>query len=110
MLERDRQRLTECRDRVNVCPLGCGALAGTTLPLDREMVARLLGFVDGRGKPRLALNSMDAVSDRDFVAGGHRVEHFDRYAIDAQLSSCGKRNTRDGYVVERVQMNGLFNN
>jgi argininosuccinate lyase len=67
MLERDRQRMAGCYTRLNVCPLGSGALAGTTLRLDREMVARLLGFVDFRGKPLVTQNSMDAVSDRDFV-------------------------------------------
>ena len=67
MLERDRQRLSDCFRRVNVCPLGAGALAGSTLPLDREAVARLLGFVDAKGRPQLAQNSMDAVSDRDFA-------------------------------------------
>lgn len=67
MLERDYQRLGDCFLRVNVCPLGSGALAGSTLPLDRELVATLLGFVDGKGKPCLTQNSMDAVSDRDFA-------------------------------------------
>src|SRR5271170_6345196 len=45
MLERDCERLWDCHSRVNVCPLGSGAIAGTTLPIDRELVARLLGFV-----------------------------------------------------------------
>jgi len=67
MLERDRQRLADCFVRVNVCPLGSGALAGSTLPLDRELVARLLGFADAKGKPQVTQNSMDAVSDRDFA-------------------------------------------
>jgi argininosuccinate lyase len=67
MLDRDHQRFAECYWRVNVCPLGNGALAGTTLPLDREYVAQLLGFVDTRGKPLLTQNSMDGVSDRDFA-------------------------------------------
>ncbi len=67
MFQRDSERLAGCRRRVNICPLGCGALAGTTLPLDREFVARELGFVDERGRPQLAQNSMDAVSDRDFA-------------------------------------------
>jgi argininosuccinate lyase len=67
MLERDDQRLADCFHRVNVCPLGSGAIAGSTLPLDREMVAEMLGFVDEKGKPRLSQNSMDAVSDRDFA-------------------------------------------
>ncbi|MEY2429558.1 MAG: argininosuccinate lyase [Verrucomicrobiota bacterium] len=67
MLERDRQRLLESKSRINVCPLGSGAIAGSTLALDRDLVARLLGFVDGRGRAQLTQNSMDAVSDRDFV-------------------------------------------
>jgi argininosuccinate lyase len=67
MLARDSQRLRECLARVNVCPLGSGALAGSTLPLDRELVAELLGFVDSRGRPQVTQNSMDAVSDRDFA-------------------------------------------
>jgi argininosuccinate lyase len=50
MLERDHQRLADCYSRVNVCPLGSGAIAGSTLPLDREMTADLLGFVDAKGK------------------------------------------------------------
>lgn len=67
MFDRDSQRLIECYQRVNVCPLGSGALAGSTLPLDRNMVATLLGFEDARRHPRLTQNSMDAVADRDFV-------------------------------------------
>jgi argininosuccinate lyase len=67
MLDRDHERLAECATRANVCPLGSGAIAGSTLPLDRELVARLLGFVDEKGRPRVSHNSMDAVSDRDFV-------------------------------------------
>ena len=61
MLERDRERLAACRHRVNVMPLGAAALAGTTYPIDREYCARLLGF------ERVAENSLDAVSDRDFA-------------------------------------------
>ena len=67
MLARDRERLKDCFKRVNVCPLGSGAIAGSTLPLDRELVARLLGFVDVKDRPQLTRNSMDAVSDRDFA-------------------------------------------
>ncbi len=67
MLARDQERLADARDRMNVCPLGSGALAGSTLPLNREMVASLLGFVDHAGRPRVTQNSMDAVSDRDFA-------------------------------------------
>jgi argininosuccinate lyase len=61
MLERDRERLSGCRERVNVLPLGSGALAGTTFSIDRKYVARLLKF------PRISGNSIDAVSDRDFI-------------------------------------------
>ncbi len=61
MLERDWQRLADCRRRVNVSPLGVAALAGTSFPVDRNMTAAALGF-DG-----VSGNSLDAVSDRDFV-------------------------------------------
>jgi len=61
MLKRDSERFRECIKRVNVLPLGSAALAGSTFDLDREMVARELGF------DRISENSMDAVSDRDFV-------------------------------------------
>ncbi len=67
MFERDYERLLDCLVRVNVCPLGSGAIAGTTLPLDREYVARELGFVDAQGNPMITQNSMDGVADRDFV-------------------------------------------
>ncbi len=67
MLDRDYGRLLDCFNRVNVCPLGSGAIAGSTLPLDREFVAKELGFVDAKGTPQLTQNSMDAVSDRDFA-------------------------------------------
>ena len=61
MFGRDTQRLIDCRTRVNVLPLGAAALAGTSFPIDRPLVAKLLGF-DG-----VCLNSLDAVSDRDFA-------------------------------------------
>jgi argininosuccinate lyase len=61
MLGRDRERLEQTLDRTDVMPLGAGAMAGTTLPIDRRMVARELGF------RRIAENSIDAVSDRDFA-------------------------------------------
>jgi argininosuccinate lyase len=67
MLERDCDRLWDCRSRVNVCPLGSGAIAGSTLPLKRALVAKILNFVDASGRPQLTQNSMDAVSDRDFA-------------------------------------------
>jgi argininosuccinate lyase len=65
--ERDRQRLADCRRRVNILTLGAAALAGTSLPIDRSDVARRLGFVDEAGEPQVAANSLDASSDRDFV-------------------------------------------
>ena len=61
MLERDKGRFADAARRADVCPLGAGALAGSTLPLDPEFVARELGFAD------VFANSVDAVSDRDFV-------------------------------------------
>ena len=65
MLGRDRARFAEVAEKANECPLGSGALAGTTLPIDRDYAAKLLGFVDSKGRPRVTQNSMDAVSDRD---------------------------------------------
>src|SRR6059036_2905165 len=67
MLARDAERLADGLRRVNVCPLGSGALAGSTLPLNRAAVARTLGFVDEHGRLQISANSMDAVSDRDFA-------------------------------------------
>ena len=61
MFKRDRSRMKDIYKRMNLCPLGSGALAGTTYPLDREYTAELLGF-DGP-----TLNSMDSVSDRDYL-------------------------------------------
>ena len=65
MFQRDRGRIGAVAVNANRCPLGAGALAGTTLPIDREFVAIELGFVDQRGRPLLTENSMDAVADRD---------------------------------------------
>jgi argininosuccinate lyase len=61
MLLRDRDRLADCRKRTNLCPLGSGAVTGSTLPLDRELMAHELGFESPTA------NSVDATSDRDFV-------------------------------------------
>ncbi|NLU37011.1 MAG: argininosuccinate lyase [Clostridiales bacterium] len=61
MFRRDMERLLDCRKRINIMPLGSGALAGTTYPLDREWVAEELGFSD------ITRNSLDAVSDRDYI-------------------------------------------
>jgi len=62
MLDRDKSRLADCRKRVNVCPLGSGALAGSTINLDRQQISDELGF------DRVTTNSMDAISDRDYIA------------------------------------------
>ena len=67
MFARDHERLLDAFSRVNVCPLGSGALAGSTLALDRKQVAAFLGFEDAKGRPVISQNSMDAVSDRDFA-------------------------------------------
>ena len=61
MLQRDSQRLADCMQRINIMPLGAGALAGTGFPIDRHYTAELLAF------PMIAENSLDAVSDRDFA-------------------------------------------
>jgi len=61
MLDRDLGRVADCRKRINVLPLGSGAIAGSTIVLDRKLIAKLLGF------PAVTQNSMDAVSDRDFA-------------------------------------------
>ncbi|KZY45032.1 argininosuccinate lyase, partial [Oleiphilus sp. HI0050] len=61
MLQRDYERLMDCRKRVNIMPLGAAALAGTTYPIDRSITAELLGF------DRPSENSLDSVSDRDFA-------------------------------------------
>ena len=95
MLDRDYMRLEDCFLRVNVCPLGSGAIAGSTLPLKREMVAKLLGFVDGKGHAKVSQNSMDAVSDRDFAVefcadAALIAVHLSRLAEDViLLGQCG---------------------
>ena len=61
MFQRDRDRLADVRTRVNICPLGAAALAGTNVPIDRYLTAKYLGF-DG-----ISSNSLDAVSDRDYL-------------------------------------------
>jgi len=84
MFERDRARLADCRKRVNVLPLGAAALAGTTFRIDRERVARELGF-EG-----IAANSLDAVSDRDFAIefcaqAALAMVHLSRFAEEIVL-------------------------
>ena len=84
MFGRDAERLLDCRKRVNRLPLGAAALAGTTYPIDRERVARTLGF-DG-----VCRNSLDAVSDRDFAiefcaAGALIMTHISRLSEELVL-------------------------
>lgn len=79
MLARDRSRLADARTRLNECPLGAAALAGTSFPIDRHMTARALGF------DRPSANSLDAVSDRDFAlevlaAASISAMHLSRFA------------------------------
>ncbi|MBU3735824.1 MAG: argininosuccinate lyase [Methylobacterium sp.] len=86
MLQRDAGRLADCRKRLNRLPLGAAALAGTSYPIDREMVARELGF-DG-----VCENSLDAVSDRDFAieftaAAALVMTHLSRFSEELILWS-----------------------
>ncbi len=92
MLERDRARLADVAAHANWCPLGSGAIAGTTLPIDREFTAKALGFVDARGRPQVTQNSMDAVADRDLciefaAAAALAGIHLSRIAEDLILWS-----------------------
>ncbi len=84
MLERDKSRLLDAKARMNQCPLGAGALAGTSLPISRVFVAKLLGF------ERPTANSLDSVSDRDFAIEVLSVvaiifTHLSRFAEDLIL-------------------------
>jgi len=86
MLQRDRERLADCRRRVDILPLGAAALAGTTYPIDRHYTAELLGFA------RPAENSLDAVSDRDFIvefgaAAAILMMHLSRFSEELILWS-----------------------
>ncbi|MCC7218357.1 MAG: argininosuccinate lyase [Burkholderiales bacterium] len=86
MLARDSERMADCRRRVNRLPLGAAALAGTSFPIDRERVARELGFDD------IATNSLDAVADRDFAiefeaAAALIMVHLSRFAEELVLWS-----------------------
>jgi argininosuccinate lyase len=86
MLLRDRDRLVDCRRRVNVLPLGSAALAGTSFPIDREMVASMLGFDE------ICENSIDGVSDRDFAiefcsAASLTMVHLSRWSEELVLWS-----------------------
>ncbi|MFN4149051.1 MAG: argininosuccinate lyase [Rhodocyclaceae bacterium] len=84
MFSRDRERFSDCRKRTNRLPLGAAALAGTTYPIDRESVARELGFDE------VCANSLDAVSDRDFAiefcaAASLTMVHISRFAEELIL-------------------------
>jgi len=84
MLGRDRGRLADARRRLNECPLGAAALAGTSFPIDREMTAKALGF------DRPTANSLDSVADRDFVletlsAAAIAATHLSRFAEELVL-------------------------
>jgi argininosuccinate lyase len=86
MFSRDSERLENCLQRINVMPLGCAALAGTTYPIDREFTAELLGFES------ISANSIDAVSDRDFIieflsAAAICMVHFSRLSEELILWS-----------------------
>lgn len=86
MLQRDAQRFTDCRRRVNIMPLGAAALAGTSFPIDRAYTAELLGF------DAPAENSLDAVSDRDFAieycaAAAMLMTHLSRFSEELILWS-----------------------
>ncbi len=84
MLARDRGRFVDARNRMNECPLGAAALAGTSFPIDREMTAQALGFA------RPTANSLDSVSDRDFAlealaASAICATHLSRFAEEIVL-------------------------
>jgi argininosuccinate lyase len=106
MFERDRERFAGCLERINVLPLGSGALAGTTFPIDRAYVAKLLGF------PRVSKNSIDAVSDRDFLleflaASSILFVHLSRLADELVLWSTqefGFVELPDGYCTGSSMM------
>ena len=87
---RDHERFSQVAEHANVCPLGSGAIAGSTLPIDREFTAKVLGFVDSEGNPRITANGMDAVADRDvFIEFGNASStcalHLSRLAEDMIL-------------------------
>jgi argininosuccinate lyase len=86
MFARDAQRLNDCKNRLNVLPLGAAALAGTSLPIDRQMTAKILNF------PAVSKNSMDTVADRDFIAefifaSSLVMMHLSRFCEDLVLWS-----------------------
>ncbi|TNH05165.1 argininosuccinate lyase [Testudinibacter sp. TR-2022] len=91
MLERDYSRLADAYQRMNSCPLGCGALAGTAYPIDREQLAQDLGFASATH------NSLDTVSDRDHIiellsAASLSMVHLSRFAEDLIIFNSGEAN------------------
>jgi argininosuccinate lyase len=86
MFARDAQRLNDCKNRINVLPLGAAAIAGTSLPIDRNRTAKILNF------PAISKNSMDTVADRDFIAefifaSSLVMMHLSRFCEDLVLWS-----------------------
>lgn len=106
MLDRDVERLADARRRINVNPLGSGAVAGTSLPLDRERTSQLLGI------PEVSRNSIDAVSDRDFLAElcfccALAAVHLSRWAEDWIVQSTvefGSLKLDDAYCTSSSMM------
>ncbi|WP_342598005.1 argininosuccinate lyase [Psychrobacillus sp. FSL H8-0483] len=91
MLERDKERFTDSIKRIDISPLGAGALAGTTFPIDRKLSAEYLGFAN------VYANSMDAVSDRDFIVeflsnSSMLMAHLSRFAEEIILWSSSEFN------------------
>jgi len=104
MFRRDLGRMADCRKRMDVLPLGAGALAGTTFPIDREYVAELLGFAE------VTRNSLDSVSDRDFAlefmaASSILMMHLSRFSVGTEFSRYNQRiqlHRAVGFVLHRL--------
>ena len=102
MFDRDAERLADCRKRVNVMPLGSGALAGSTLPLDRELVCKELNF------ERVTRNSMDGVADRDFGADYYVRTNFTRLFYVNKFPVAVVYHNADVLVYGTYNLNCLF--
>jgi len=106
MLQRDAERLSDARKRIDICPLGSGAVAGTSLPIDRQATAKTLGFAE------ITRNSIDATSDRDFLAElcftcAMIGVHLSRWAEDWIIYSSvefGAVNLNDAYCTSSSMM------
>ena len=97
MFKRDFSRFHNLLNAGNICPLGSGAIAGTTLPIDRDYTAKLLGFIDSNGDSILTQNSMDAISDRDLFIDfanccATTAMHLSRFSEDFILWSSSEFN------------------